>query len=57
MPYYKIDPYIHKDTGIRVIDNFPKDYWQKKGLMLFGGELQTVLPWVPKLRVHPIDSL
>ena len=56
MPYYKVDPYIDRQTGERKVD-LPLDYWQKMGQTLFGGELQTVLPWIPVQRIKFTASL
>ena len=56
MPHYKVDPYIDKKTGERVVE-LPKDYWAKKGEILTGGELQIVLPWIPVRRVTFTQSL
>lgn len=57
MPHYKLKVFFHKETGQRVIEELPPDYWQKKGRMLFGGELQIVLPWIPIQRIATIPSL
>lgn len=56
MPHYKADPYIDRKTGQHLID-LPPDYWQKKGQLLLGGELQIVLPWIPVHRVSVTASL
>jgi len=56
MPHYKADPFIDRNTGERVI-SLPKDYWQKKGNTLLGGELQIVLPWLPVNRVSTTTHL
>jgi hypothetical protein len=56
MPHYKADPYIDRKTGEHLIQ-LPPDYWQKKGEMLLGGELQVVLPWVPVRRVAATNAL
>jgi hypothetical protein len=50
MPHYKVSPYTDRKTGEQVVD-LPVDYWQNKGKMLIGGELQIVLPWIPVHRV------
>jgi hypothetical protein len=47
MPYYKL--------GNR--EAAPADYWKNLGHSLMGGELQTVLPWIPVLRVKVTPSL
>ncbi|MEO7142602.1 MAG: hypothetical protein ABI165_03780 [Bryobacteraceae bacterium] len=52
MPHYKIDPSVD-----RTVPALPPDYWQKKGEMLLGGELQIVLPWIPVRRVSSTESL
>jgi hypothetical protein len=51
MPHYKLIPFFDRKTGQQVVPNPPADYWQKKGAMLFGGELQIVLPWIPVHRI------
>lgn len=56
MPYNKIDPFIDRKTGQRVV-SIPADYWASKGKTLLGGELQIVLPWIPVQRVQPAPSL
>ena len=56
MPHYKVDARIDRNTGERVV-TLPKDYWQKKGDNLIGGELQTVLPWIPVNRVSMTHRL
>jgi hypothetical protein len=56
MPHYKADPYTDRKSGQRLID-LPVDYWKKKGEILFGGELQIVLPWVPVRRVAATTSI
>jgi hypothetical protein len=56
MPHYKADPFIDRKTGQRVV-SIPDDYWQKKGQMLLGGELQIVLPWIPVHRVSTTSHL
>jgi hypothetical protein len=56
MPYYKAEPYIDRKTGEHVV-NLPVDYWQRKGQMLIGGELQIVLPWIPVRRIATTPSL
>jgi hypothetical protein len=56
MPHYKADPHIDRKTGTSVI-SLPKDYWQKKGQMLLGGDLQIVLPWIPVKRVSTTTRL
>jgi hypothetical protein len=56
MPHYKADPYFDRKTGQRVV-SLPKDYWQQKGNMLLGGELQIVLPWIPVGRVSTTQQL
>ena len=57
MPHYKFEPYIDRETGRRVMDKLPPDYWKKKGEWLLGGELQVVLPWIPVLRVTISSSI
>lgn len=56
MPHYKLSPYYERGTGRQVVD-MPGDYWKQKGKMLMGGELQVVLPWVPRFRVAETRSL
>jgi hypothetical protein len=59
MPHYKIQPYFDRKTGQQMV-TLPDDvkaYWASKGQFLFGGELQTVLPWVPVRRVDSLPSL
>jgi hypothetical protein len=46
MPHYKLEQFDR-----HLIERPPKDYWQRKGQVLLGGELQTVLPWIPVNRV------
>jgi hypothetical protein len=57
MPHYQFKPYIRPDTGERVIDELPLDYWQQKGKMLFGGAIQTILPWIPKTKMRDAAHL
>lgn len=57
MPHYKVIPFIDRKTGQQVVEQLPPDYWQKKGEMLFGGELQIVLPWIPVRRIATTPSL
>jgi len=47
MPYFKLGSQ----------EAAPQDYWKKLGLSLLGGELQTVLPWIPVLRIAVTPSL
>ena len=56
MPHDRPDPYIDRKTGQRVV-TLPADYWKNLGQHLLGGELQTVLPWIPVLRVNVTPSL
>lgn len=37
--------------------SLPPDYWKKKGVELFGNEIQIVLPWVPQGRITKTASL
>lgn len=53
MPYYKLSPQFDRKTGLQIPQPTPRDYWEKKGRMLFGGELQIVLPWIPIGRIAP----
>jgi len=57
MPHYRFDPFIDRKTGQRLIGELPPDYWIKKGEVLLGGELQVILPWVPRSRITTSDSL
>lgn len=57
MPYYKLTPFFDSKSGLQVVQEPPPDYWQKKGQMLFGGELQIVLPWIPVRRIATTPSL
>ncbi|MEO8025687.1 MAG: hypothetical protein ABI823_04415 [Bryobacteraceae bacterium] len=57
MPHYKVDPYVDRKTGERLMPKLPPDYWKRKSEMLLGGELQIVLPWIPAKRVQITDSL
>jgi hypothetical protein len=56
MGHYNVKPYIDRDTGQRMID-VPPDYWKRKDEILRGGELQTVLPWIPVLRIAVVPFL
>lgn len=56
MPHYKVAPYRDAKTGESRI-NLPKDYWQRKGQMLLGGEQQVLLPWIPVTRVVTTKQL
>jgi hypothetical protein len=56
MPHDKVEPYTDRKTGQKVV-SLPDDYWKNKGKSLLGGELQTVLPWIPVLRVSVTPSL
>ena len=47
MPHYQLIE--NPNTGS--IQEPPKDYWQKKGETLLGGEEQIVLPWIPEARI------
>jgi len=47
MPYYKLG---NQEAATA-------DYWKKLGQSLLGGELQTVLPWIPVLRIAATPSL
>ncbi len=55
MPYHLVQPYIDRKTGETMV-SIPDEYWKRKGQMLFGGELQTVLPWIPTGRVRATPS-
>jgi hypothetical protein len=53
MPHYKLAISYAEGT----IERAPADYWKKKGQILLGGELQTILPWIPVHRVSATSSL